>query len=93
MQTLAFVNEVVGRASIVRGDGAVEPLRQGDLLREGDFLLTADGRVRIVFADGSNLTIVDGGQVLLKQMIYDAASNIGAITVAAAGATIGWLQQ
>lgn len=85
MQTLASVNEVVGRASVVRGDGAVEPLRQGDLLREGDFLLAADGRVRIMFADGSNLTIVDGGQLLLKQVVYDAASNIGAITVAAAG--------
>ncbi len=85
MQTLAFVNEIVGRASVVRGDGAVEPLREGDSLREGDFLLAADGRVRIMFADGSNLAIVDGGQLLLKQMVYDAVSNTGAITVAAAG--------
>jgi hypothetical protein len=84
MQTHAFVNEVVGRANVIRGDGAVEPLRQGDLLREGDFLLVSDGRVRIVFADGSSLTIIDSGQVLLKEVAYDPASNEGAVTLAVA---------
>ena len=85
MQRSAFVTEVVGRVSVVRSDGRVEEVLNGDLLLEGDFLLTTDGRIRIVFADGSTLAIVDGGQLLLRQVVYDGASNSGAITVVAAG--------
>jgi hypothetical protein len=81
----ALVENVFGQAGVVRRDGAVEQVRHGDPVWQGDFLVVAGGTVTVVFVDGSRLRIVDNGQVLLKHVPHDAACNDGSITLAAAG--------
>ncbi|MAO63011.1 MAG: hypothetical protein CME76_08755, partial [Halomonas sp.] len=59
----ATVIAITGQAWARDEDGNLRELRIGDVLQEGETLITsADGRVELDFADGTGANVVEGGQ-------------------------------
>ena len=59
----ATVIAITGQAWARDEDGNLRELAIGDVLQEGETLVTsADGRVELDFADGTGANVVEGGQ-------------------------------
>ena len=60
---MATVIAISGQAWARDEDGNLRELRIGDVIQEGETLITsADGRVELDFADGTGANVVEGGQ-------------------------------
>lgn len=78
--TVGEVTLSIGRSSIERESGAIEPQR-GAAVREGDIIrTTASGHVHIRFVDGALVSVRPGSVFRIQEFRYDA-TNPAASTV------------
>ena len=71
-----------GDTVIVRADGSRISATVGDPIYPGDFIEgLSEGGVRIEFADGTVLSLSEGGRAVLDEAIYDPATHEGSIKV------------
>ena len=71
-----------GAVQVVSPEGVRRTLSAGDPLFEGEIIETSDGEARVLFADGSTLTVGRSSAVILDRFVYagdaDGADNAGA---------------
>jgi len=84
-QPIGFVETATGVVSVVRADGALVSLREGDPVFEGDRVETAaDSALSITFADESNLSLGENGRMTLDELVYDPSAGEGEATISIA---------
>ena len=68
------VTEQAGDVRVVRTSGVEEPLRLGDLVYQGDVLITTDGSsVGLTFIDNTLFSLTGKGRLVLDQVIFNPA--------------------
>jgi hypothetical protein len=67
----AKVIEVSGSATRSSENGATAPLQKGDILREGDSISTKEGTVKLVFSNGSELSIDKETRIKIAKLVQD----------------------
>ena len=88
MTDMATVVAVTGKAFARSADGELRELQVGDVLREGETVVTADGsRVELSMTDTSPLVISDAGEFLITRDLV-AESAAGADESALADETV-----
>lgn len=77
--TIATIISISGQAWARDETGNLRELRVGDILQEGETLVTSDsGRVELEFADGLDPTVIDGGQEVVMTPDLDAEEPVAA---------------
>jgi|GEM_PF-2970450 len=77
-QAVATVANVTGTAFARNEKGELRSLQKGDVLLEGETIITsADGRVELSFADGTNMPIEAAQSVLVTTDLFAAAGQAG----------------
>ena len=65
-QPIATVSSITGTAFAKDADGNLRPLREGDVLKEGESVVTdAGGRVELAFFDGGELVVAESRTVMV----------------------------
>lgn len=86
------VEKVNGTVTVQRADGSVVELVQGDAVYEGDIVVTAaDGKIGLVFLDGSEFSLGGNGRMVLDEMVYDPASGDGSSSVSLLSGTFSFI--
>ncbi|MFA7384248.1 MAG: retention module-containing protein, partial [Desulfurivibrionaceae bacterium] len=87
-QAIATVANVIGRAFARNENGELRTIKQGDVLLEGETIITsADGRVELSFMDGSDMTVTADQTVLMAAELLASGQQPDAAAAALAGAT------
>ncbi|MCA1939667.1 MAG: choice-of-anchor L domain-containing protein, partial [Caenispirillum bisanense] len=77
-EAIGVVTKIDGEVFVVRGDGTRVVLQSGSQVFKGDVLQTgADGAVGITFVDNTELSLGNGGRLVLDEMIFDPDSGQG----------------
>lgn len=86
------VGTVTGQAEARHPDGSRTILRQGDPIHQGDVLQTvADGRVGLVFDDGSTFALGGRGRLTIDEYVYDPAAKTGHELVSVVSGTFSFV--
>ncbi|MBP7469231.1 MAG: retention module-containing protein, partial [Thauera sp.] len=73
-KVVATVVRVDGQVLARNADGEVRLLKAGDILREGEVVVTASGaRVELAYADGGATSIPEDSSVLISEEMTEAA--------------------
>jgi len=84
-QPIGFIETATGQVSVVRASGTLVSLREGDPVFKGDRVETgADSALSITFADESNLSLGENGQMTLDELVYDPSAGVGEATISIA---------
>lgn len=77
-QPVGQVKTLAGGVTVIRVDGTREALNEGDRLFQGDKIATAkDGKVGVVFADGSTFSIGNDGVFTIDELIFSPGTADG----------------
>lgn len=94
-ETLAVAGKaakVTGHAEAHHPDGSRTVLREGDPIHQGDVLQTAaDGRLGLVFDDGSTFALGSRGRITIDSFVYDAAAQTGHEQVSVVNGTFSFV--
>jgi hypothetical protein len=91
---------VVARAAELQGEAFVlhpdakkkQLLRKGDPVFEGDVISTSPkSRLRIVFADKTDLVMAEGGRLVVDKFVYDPARHAGKVRLGVFGAAFSYV--
>jgi Ca2+-binding RTX toxin-like protein len=75
---IGVVVALEGTATVVRADGSVETLAEGDQVYLNDVIETAgDSAIRIVFADETTFALGADGRMALDEFVFDPGSASG----------------
>ncbi|HAA92945.1 MAG: hypothetical protein CMM48_00455 [Rhodospirillaceae bacterium] len=77
-QPVGEVKSLTGTVTVIRVDGSKGTLSTGDRVYEGDKIETAkNGKVGIVFSDGSTFSVGNDGAFTIDELIYNPTANTG----------------
>ena len=83
-QAIARVTQQTGEAFVARANGARQRLRTGDSVYQNDVIETArDAAIRLRFADETTFSLGDDALLTLDETVYNPASQMGRVFVAA----------
>ena len=83
-EAIGTVDSVEGAVYATRADGTRVLLQAGDAIFQGDIIETgAEGRIALVFVDGTTLSMADDARMVLDELIYDASSGVGSMVLTA----------
>jgi VCBS repeat-containing protein len=84
------VEQVEGSATIVR-NGVAMAANQGDVVRKGDVVQTGDGKIAVVFADGSTFSLSANARMVLNDFVYQAGGSNNSALISLVQGTIGFV--
>ncbi|MBF0270250.1 MAG: cadherin-like domain-containing protein [Alphaproteobacteria bacterium] len=77
-QPIGRADALSGDVTVVHADGSKNQLHKGDAVFQGDVLQTLKGAaIGLVFMDGTTLALGGNGRLVLDQMVFDPATQIG----------------
>lgn len=89
---IGSVEKLDGVVTVERADGTVVQLQPGDAIYEGDIVVTGgDGKIGLVFLDGSEFSLGGNGRMVLDEMVYDPNSGEGSSGVSLLSGTFSFI--
>ena len=77
-ESVGFVQEITGSATITRQDGSSEPLTMGAEIFQGDVIQTSEnGAVNLSFTDETQFAISENSHLTIDEYVYDPATESG----------------
>jgi len=86
--SIGSVDEIKGKGSIKRTDGAKVEIEQSLEVFSYDEVTTGRGRTAINFVDNTRVEITEHSKLIIDEFVYDPANNEGGFTLTAALGTV-----
>jgi VCBS repeat-containing protein len=84
------VEQVEGSATIVR-NGVAMAANQGDVVRKGDVVQTGDGKIAVLFSDGSTFSLSANARMVLNDFVYQAGASNNSALISLVQGSIGFV--
>src|SRR5690606_33067472 len=84
------VEQAEGNATIVR-NGVAMAANQGDVVRKGDVVQTGDGKIAVLFSDGSTFSLSANARMVLNDFVYQAGGSNNSALISLVQGTIGFV--
>ncbi|MDT3685581.1 MAG: VCBS domain-containing protein [Pseudorhodoplanes sp.] len=84
------VEQVEGSATIVR-NGVAMAANQGDVVRKGDVVQTGDGKIAVLFSDGSTFSLSANARMVLNDFVYQDGGTNNSALISLVQGTIGFV--
>ena len=86
--SIGLVDNIKGKGSIKRTDGAKFDIEQSLDVFSYDEVTTGQGRTSIDFVDNTRVEVTEHSKLIIDEFIYDPANNQGSLTLTATLGTV-----
>lgn len=86
--SIGEVKEVTGPTQIEKQSGGALPVNQGTGVESMDTVVTANGRVNILFVDETQVAITENSKLLIDEYVFDPANSSGKLSLKIAEGTV-----